>query len=123
MFLWFLLMISAPWCSQAVSVDVVSGQDVVSGKNTHLEPQALGSVVVFLSAKCPCSASHEPVLKDLAREFEPKGFRFIGVHSNADEALGFTQEHFKAAALPFSVIQDPQSKIADVFGALKTPHV
>jgi hypothetical protein len=78
-------------------------------------------VVVFLSARCPCSASHEPVLKSLATQF--KGFAFVGVHANADEPLADAKRHFEAAALPFPIVQDREGHLADCYGALKTPHV
>jgi peroxiredoxin len=80
------------------------------------------TVVVFLSARCPCSASHEPTLAALANEFG-KEARFVGVHSNSDEPREESAAHFKGAALPFPVLQDEGAKIAGQFGALKTPHV
>jgi hypothetical protein len=82
-----------------------------------------GTVVIFLSAKCPCSASHEPVLGKLHDEFKDSGFTFIGVHSNADESEEFAMRHFKDSAISFPVLHDPQSKWADTFAAYKTPHV
>ena len=80
------------------------------------------TVVAFLSARCPCSASHEPSLAALSKEFG-KEARFVGIHSNADESEQESSEHFKKSALPFPVIQDPGAKLANQFGAVKTPHV
>ena len=88
----------------------------------NLDPKAKATVVVFLSAKCPCSQSHEPKLRDLAREFGPKGFRFVGIHSNADEPSALSGTHFEAAKLGFPVHEDSNAKWADALGALKTPH-
>ena len=81
------------------------------------------TVVVFLSAQCPCSASHEPVLKALAEKYEGRGFRFLGVHSNLDEDAARSEKHFTEASLPFPVLQDPDARWANTLGALKTPHV
>jgi len=81
-----------------------------------------GTVVVFLSSKCPCSASHEPKLKALAREFKPLGFEFVGIHSNSDEPADVSKAHFEKAALGFEVREDEEGKLADSLGALKTPH-
>jgi peroxiredoxin len=80
-------------------------------------------VIVFLSAKCPCSASHEPALKKLHTEFSGSDFDWLGVHSNGDESAEKSEQHFKESALPFPLVEDPQQKIANQFGALKTPHV
>jgi peroxiredoxin len=66
--------------------------------------------------------SHESTLAALAREFG-KEVRFVGVHSNSDESSEEAAAHFRQAALPFPVIQDEGSRLADQLGALKTPHV
>lgn len=77
-------------------------------------------VVVFLSAKCPCSDSHIQEIKDLYTDF--KNFNFVAVHSNPDEATELTERYFAEANLPFTVLQDENTKLADQFNALKTPH-
>jgi hypothetical protein len=77
-------------------------------------------IFIFLSAKCPCSESHESVLSQLAAEF--KNMTFVGIHSNANESVLEAKAHFSKAKLPFLVIQDKDAKIADAFAALKTPH-
>lgn len=80
-------------------------------------------VWVFLSSKCPCSNSHIEKLKKAYEEFSSKGIEFIGVHSNQDEPEDASKTYFQAAHLGFPVFGDPGAKIADHFGALKTPHV
>jgi hypothetical protein len=102
-----------------------SGVDLISDKvkSIDLTKAKKATVIVFLSAKCPCSASHQPVLSQLADLFGKEGFNFVGVHSNANEEIGFSQGHFKSAKLTFPVIQDKETKIADYFKAFKTPHV
>lgn len=112
--------------SHAALPQKLSGLDLSRGEAIQFnleDSPSKPTVVVFLSAKCPCSISHEPVLADLYQEFNPQGVRFIGIHSNADEDLNISQSHFREAALPFPVLQDQQAKAADAFGALKTPHV
>lgn len=144
-FLWALLIlgIAGAFPTAQGAIEKIQGKDLMTGKNAEyfLDPSSLPSetlthsalnapsrtkkatVVVFLSAKCPCSQSHETVLKELYRDFNGPEFEFVGVHSNADEDLDFTQNHFKNAALPFRILQDEQAKIADRLGAYKTPHV
>jgi peroxiredoxin len=82
-----------------------------------------GTVVVFLSSRCPCSSSHEESLKKLHQEFASQGFNFIGIHSNQDESTSEAETHFKQVSLPFPVLQDDGAKLANALGALKTPHV
>ena len=98
----------------------VVGTEILSGKSVEIVPGEKGSVVVFLSARCPCSNSHIELLKNWAEEF--KDFSFVAVHSNADEDLKMSQSYFKNAGLPFAVIDDRQGRLADRFKALKTPH-
>jgi hypothetical protein len=103
---------------------VRTGKDLLTGREVRFPSQENRTpVIVFLSAKCPCSQSHEPELKRLHARFAGSGFEFIGVHSNQDETLADSKKHFKAAALPFPVIEDRGAKLADEFRALKTPHV
>ncbi len=94
------------------------------GEGVSIKPSAAkrGTVLLFLSAKCPCSASHEPVLANLYREFSGQGFQFLGIHSNGDEPESLVRAHFQSAKLPFPVLRDPGSKLADELGAYKTPH-
>jgi len=111
--------------TQAALPTSLSGLEVVNGKTIekNIDQAKLGTVVVFLSAKCPCSASHEASLKSLFSEFSGKGIEFIGVHSNRDENTDSTLTHFAHSALPFPVIQDHENQIANKLNALKTPHV
>jgi hypothetical protein len=78
------------------------------------------TVVVFLSATCPCSDSHIPYLKKLTSEFPQ--INFLAIHSNMDENEKTTQAYFKSVNLPFAVIEDSEAKLADTFKAFKTPH-
>jgi hypothetical protein len=114
-----------------------SGIDLVSSKpiKVNLSEGNLGTVIVFLSTRCPCSGSHiecelkrvgtqprkQKLLAELFDEFTPLGFKFLGIHSNADEPLEEAKEYFRNR-LPFPVIQDDQSIIAKQFQAYKTPH-
>ncbi len=77
-------------------------------------------VVVFLSAKCPCSDSHIQELKGLRRDFPE--FSFVAVHSNIDEGSDLSVPYFKKANLPFPILQDQKSELANRYQAAKTPH-
>lgn len=102
------------------SFGAITGKDLWSQKTVQVEPAQKGTVVVFMSAKCPCSNSHVQIMKQLAADF--KNFAFVVVHSNRDETQDLSQNYFKKLDLPFPVIQDEENRIADQFRALKTPH-
>ncbi len=96
------------------------GTDLRTGTLVELEPKkAKATVVVFLSANCPCSRSHEPSIRLLSEEFPE--FQFLGIHSNEGE--DGAREHFLQAGFRFPVLGDEAFKFANALGALKTPHV
>ncbi len=100
-----------------------TGSDLYQPKNiTFPSLKSKATVVVFLSAKCPCSASHEPVLKGLSEKYSQAGIEFVAVHSNQNETAEQAKEHFKSAGLSFPLIEDRGAKIANELKALKTPH-
>lgn len=103
----------------------IQGLDLIRGlpRQIDFKEARLGTVVLFLSTRCPCSASHQVTLESLSKKFIPLGFKFVGVHSNADEEVGAAREYFKQSGLTFPVIQDKHTQIADALGAFKTPHV
>lgn len=99
----------------------LSGKDLISDQTFKLDPSpARPTVIVFVSARCPCSTSHEKMVKELAEQ--KKDFAFVAVHSNADESPIEAQKHFAAAAMGIPVIDDSQGEWAAHFQALKTPH-
>lgn len=100
----------------------LSGTDILSKKSLRhtFASTTKATVIIFLSAKCPCSASHEEILKGLQSEF--KDFTFIGIHSNSDEPQDITETHFKNSQMTFPILEDQKNFWANQLGALKTPH-
>ncbi len=117
----FTLLALAPTGAKAEVIDF-RGENLATGKleELKLNPVARATVVVFLSAKCPCSQTHVKHLGEIAREF--KDFAFVGFVSNRDEDLKTAREYFAGLALPFPVYRDENAVIANRLGALKTPH-
>ncbi len=115
------LMILISLNALALPKNLITGANLSTGKTVTVNSEnKKGLVVVFLSAKCPCSNSHVVEITNLAKEFTD--FNFVAVHSNKDEPIDLTKEYFLNTKLPFAVIQDQDTKIADEFKAFKTPH-
>lgn len=105
----------------AVNLGIVDGTDAVKDAKVHVSSEGKkGLVVVFLSAKCPCSDSHVAELKSLAKDYPE--FKFVAVNSNTDETMEQSQEYFKRVQFEFPVVKDKNLEIADRFKAFKTPH-
>lgn len=105
----------------AVNLSIVDGSDVMDKSAIHQTAEGKkGIVVVFLSAKCPCSDSHIAEMKSLHKDFPE--FAFVAVNSNVDETNELAQDYFKRSALEFPVIKDKNLELADRYKAFKTPH-
>jgi glutathione peroxidase-family protein len=76
------------------AMEPLKGFDLTTGKQIRLA-ESKYRVVVFLSAKCPCSQSHEEKLKKLSAEYKSAGFQFVAIHSNANEDERISKEHFR----------------------------
>jgi len=121
LFILLSFVFQAQYVFSATSLLPLKGQDLFSSKSIEIDlKQKKGVVVVFLSAKCPCSNSHITEIKNLASEYPDVSF--VAIHSNADESVEFSKPYFEKMALPFPVIQDHNTEIADRLQAFKTPH-
>ena len=78
------------------------------------------TIIVFLSAFCPCSKSHLPLLGKMQED--NKDIQFIGIHSNYNENHAKAKSYFSKSKLNFPVIHDKDSSLAKRIGGLKTPH-
>lgn len=117
LFFVFAFSLSASAVPQMTSIE---GTSLLTGATIQVDGSRRGLVIIFLSAKCPCSASHNMELRDLAQNYTD--FSFVAVHSNIDEGKAFSKAYFEKAAFPFPVIQDESAQLADRLQALKTPH-
>lgn len=83
----------------------------------------LATVVLFISSKCPCSASYNERMRNIANEFTPRGVRFVAVYSNADEKPDEIAAHARDQRFPFVALADASGLGADHFKATVTPQV
>ena len=80
------------------------------------------TVFVFLAPDCPLSQSYTLTLNNLAKEFERQGIGFYGVFSGDAISKTAMDEFVATYHVSFPVMLDPEAKIADFFGATKTPE-
>jgi len=116
-----LFLLGTSITTAAVPTTRVQGINLLTHETLTISSEgAQGLVVVFLSARCPCSKSHNDELQDLAK-LHPR-FRFVAVHSNVDESPELSRAYFEKQSFSFPVLQDEDAKLADRLRALKTPH-
>ncbi len=80
------------------------------------------TVVVFLSARCPCSRGYNGRLRALAERFMPRGVRFVGIYGGVDEAEAEIRAQARAERFPFRVVHDEDQMLTRAFGAEVTPE-
>jgi peroxiredoxin len=80
-------------------------------------------VVMFIATKCPVSNAYNDRMGAIAREYSSKGIQFIGINSNKAEPAEEVAAHAREHHLNFPIVKDPGNKVADAYGAQKTPEV
>jgi len=80
-------------------------------------------VVAFLGTECPLANLYAPRLSKLAEDWKSDGVAVIGINSNQQDTAAEVAEHAQRLGLAFPVLKDAGNRVADQFGALRTPEV
>lgn len=80
-----------------------------------------GTVVIFLSSKCPIAAAYNERVNQLAADYKSKGINVIGLNANSTELLADVKKHAETN-YKFSLLIDKNNVVADQFGATVTPE-
>lgn len=79
-------------------------------------------VVLFLGTECPLNNLYLPRLAELHKQYGDKGVAFLGINSNRQDSPERVAEHARKHKVPFPILKDPGNKVADLFGATRTPE-
>lgn len=82
-----------------------------------------GAVMIFIATRCPVSNAYNDRMEKLAQDYRAKGIAVIGINSNVTEPASEVKSHAAEKRLTFAILKDESSKIADRFGATRTPEV
>ncbi len=98
-------------------------------RDTKGQPVSLASfkdkqafVVVFIGTECPINNAYMSRLTELHKSYAPRGVQFLAINSNHQDKAERVAEHAKEHALPFPVLKDEGSLVADQFDAERTPE-
>lgn len=80
-------------------------------------------MLVFLSAQCPVVKGYNDRINQIAGDYASKGINFIGINSNATEALDWVKTNAAEVGYKFPVLIDKGAVLADKLGATVTPEV
>src|SRR5260221_703456 len=91
-----------------------------AGGTMHSLADTRGSkatVIIWVSTECPVSNAYNGRMAALAKEYQTKGFAFIGVNSNKAETPQAIAAHAKEHDLTFPILKDSDNVVADKYGA------
>jgi peroxiredoxin len=80
------------------------------------------TVITFISAKCPVSSDYNERIANLGRELGKRGVAFLAINANSDETLDIIRDHARTFGFTFPVLRDADGKVADAYGAVRTPE-
>ncbi|MDE0398286.1 MAG: redoxin domain-containing protein [Candidatus Poribacteria bacterium] len=81
------------------------------------------TVVLFLATQCPVATDYTDRIVNLVKAYDKEKVQFIGINSNKQEKIAEILAYSKKHGFEFPVLKDPENKIADYFGARRTPEV
>ena len=89
----------------------------------ELSEQKPATIVLFLATQCPIATDYAERIVALVKAYDEKNVQFIGINSNKQEKVEEIAEYNKRYGFEFHVLKDMENKIADYFGARRTPEV
>jgi hypothetical protein len=81
------------------------------------------TAVCFLGTQCPMARVYVGRLNELQRAYQDQGLRIVGVFSNYQDTLEDIRQYIEAHQVEFSVVDDSGNRVADQYGATRTPEV
>jgi peroxiredoxin len=96
----------------------------IQGKERSLsEFQSKAIAIVFLGTDCPLAKLYAPRLQAIHARFRDQQVSLIAINSNTQDSLSKVAAHARSHGLTFPVLKDLDQKVADAFGAERTPEV
>lgn len=80
-------------------------------------------VVAFLGTECPLAKLYAGRLQAIAHDYADRGVAVVGVMSNSQDSLADIAEFVRLHELSYPVLRDNRNRVADAFGAERTPQV
>jgi peroxiredoxin len=79
-------------------------------------------VVIFLSPECVLAKAYALRLRELSKQFEPRGVAVIGIDASASASAAKLGEFARVNELPIALLLDPDQAVAERFDARRTPE-
>ena len=97
-----------------------SGRPEVLARRSPEEPHGRGRPLI--STICPYSNYYNDLIRDMSADFAKKGVAFVGVNSGTLETAEEARVHAREHGHTFDIIKDPETRIAELLDARRTPE-
>jgi peroxiredoxin len=96
----------------------------LKGQN-HTLKDYRGRIVAlgFISTNCPISNDYNTRMRAIAEDYDKQNVVFLGINSNYNEPPPAIKAHAAKNNLTFPILKDEGNKIADAYGAQRTPEI
>ena len=96
----------------------------VAGQKVSLEDHrdAKATVVVFVGAECPLVQQYLPRVAEISQQFEKQGAAVLCINSNVQDSPSEMLAFARKLNTTLPILMDPGAKVADAFGAHRTPE-
>lgn len=113
----------APPTQLGKSIDNFTLQDY-RGKTWSLDELQgkTGTAIVFVGVECPIVGQYAERLQALADKYAEAGVAFVAIDANQQDSLTELAHFARTHKLEIPVLKDPGNKVADSFGAQRTPE-
>lgn len=81
------------------------------------------AVLGFLGVACPISNAYNERIRAIVSDYSGKNVAFLGINSNFDEPVELIREHAAGNKLTFPILKDEGGRLADTYGAERTPEM
>ncbi|HEV2765670.1 MAG TPA: redoxin domain-containing protein, partial [Pyrinomonadaceae bacterium] len=72
--------------------------------------------------QCPYSNAYNARMQKLADDYRARGVNVVGINSNSTEPAAEVKQHAAEKGLNFTILKDPDNKVADSYDAQVTPE-
>jgi peroxiredoxin len=81
------------------------------------------TVLMFIATRCPFSNAYNSRMERLSADYRAQNVAFLGINSNESEPAADVVKHAQSHGLTFPILKDVGSKVADLYGAQRTPEI
>ncbi|HSQ64146.1 MAG TPA: redoxin domain-containing protein [Polyangiaceae bacterium] len=112
-----LLVAGCSVAPQTPDTAKLTSADGAAREYKELVSAAPWTVLVFVSAECPCLEAHLERLRALSASYAPRGAQFVAVDSEVGRTKEMLAGEARSLALGFPLLLDPGARVANALGA------